>query len=103
MSAHTKLEWGPWTYNSRALTLDITVGPGYIYDVDLEQMGDADAIHRWIAHIAPKKWATTDVVGGLVLAIYSCIGLAGTVHRGDALRSAITARHTLAEQLGGMS
>ena len=109
MSAVQRPEWGPWTYNPDFLTLDITVGVGYIYEVDLERMPTSAGMLDWIFQIASKEWATTEVVSGLIQVLNDCLDPQSTYCSfgaertnplyGDDLRDAISLRIARAERV----
>lgn len=69
-------DWGPWYYDGKLEMLVCKI-PGYesTYEIDLDRCQTSVQKCDWLAQIAEKSWATRDVLGGLVQALYSSVGL----------------------------
>lgn len=63
---HEPLNWGRWTFNRRALTLDLGDGE---YEVDLERCNSSAEVLDWICQVAGKSYVNSEDLGDLVLAI----------------------------------
>jgi len=60
------MKWGPWTLNTRNLTLEHKdIG----YYVDLQNCNSSAEILDWICQIQGKTWADSATVSGLVAAL----------------------------------
>lgn len=44
------------------------------YEVPLDQMPDSNAILAWLDHVGSKTWATSEVIGDLVLILNAVLG-----------------------------
>lgn len=82
--------WGRWSYNAKNLTLVLDDRKGtiifkddnFLYEVDLEncnRAGGALGVLDYIAQIAKKTWADTDIIGNLVFALDDLLNLQDNV------------------------
>jgi hypothetical protein len=64
-------QWGPWTFNAHALTLEYREKPYSFspYWIDLEELGSSRDVLDWLAHLAGKIWGNAETIGFLVLAL----------------------------------
>jgi hypothetical protein len=67
--------WGPWRFNARDLTLEFAHRgrPDYYY-VDLEDLTSSTGILDKIGHLCTKVWASPDVIGQFVAALWDLSG-----------------------------
>lgn len=82
-----KLDFGPWHYDAAARAVWLSI-PGHSshaeYYVDLARSHTAEARCDWLAQIAEKTWATPEILGQLVLAFDSLVGMRpGSLTRPD--------------------
>lgn len=58
-------DWGPWRLKASTYVLEL---PGR-YEVDLERCLDSAEVLDYLAQVAGKRWATPEVVAGLLVAL----------------------------------
>ncbi len=68
-------DWGPWRLKASTYVLEV---PGR-YEVDLERCLDSAEVLDYIAQVAGKRWATREVVGGLVMALDDVLNVQANV------------------------
>ena len=65
--------WGPWTYNPRALTLQFRVNGVKTHKVSLERSRSFTSIVDAVFDIQSEDWATGRVLDGLSTALRDCL------------------------------
>lgn len=66
-----------WQYNSKLNTLYLSASieehhPDY--EIDLDKCSNSARVLDWIFQIAAKGWASSEILGDLVLALDECLG-----------------------------
>lgn len=89
-------DWGPWRLNPRVATLELRHDTGALrYEIDLERCLTTGQMLDWLMQIAGKRYATADMVAGLVHAFDDVVrpqrrmcsfGASGSVTRPQMLR-----------------
>lgn len=64
--------WGTWQYNEKRLTLTYSGYNHYRYEIDLEECDTSAEVLDHIFQVQTKAWASSQVLGDLVIAL-SCI------------------------------
>jgi hypothetical protein len=72
----TVADFGPWYYDGHAEMLVCEI-PDFkaTYEIDLDRCQTASQKCDWLAQIAEKTWGNRDVLGGLVQAFDTIVGL----------------------------
>jgi len=74
-----KCVWGSWKYNKRHHMLVGTLGSNYpagaTYEIALSRCHTSAQKCDWLAQVAEKTWATSEILGDLVRALDATVGL----------------------------
>ncbi|GAC1699955.1 MAG: hypothetical protein NVS9B4_00400 [Candidatus Acidiferrum sp.] len=61
--------WGFWTLHAPTMELRLDFGE-IQYDIPLGSIHHSETLMSWVRQIVEKTWATDEVIGGLVRALY---------------------------------
>jgi hypothetical protein len=78
-----------WHYdgvlNVLVCRLETKQGSGNYYYIDLDRCSNNAAILDWIIQVSKKRWATSEIVGDLVISLNEILDIQGTFCSGASI------------------